>query len=76
MCDSCEWEDFASLIKEILTSMGDLPDDAYEFADGAGATLEGILEWVETNRHITEAQKTAVLNTERAVNNWLGKFRM
>ncbi|MHB9144684.1 MAG: hypothetical protein ACYC5Y_05035 [Symbiobacteriia bacterium] len=53
MCEACGYRETVAQIKDMLDS-GD-----YEWAED---TLEGILEWVERNRHVTDRQKEAVQN--------------
>jgi hypothetical protein len=55
MCQECEHERFVRKINDLLE------DNRFEFAED---TLRGILDWITGNEHITERQKTAVLNIE------------
>lgn len=57
MCYRCGWKEIIDQIDELLDS-GD-----YEFAR---ETLEGILEWVLDNRHITKRQQQAIENIMKA----------
>jgi len=56
MCNNCDWKDYVDKIGGLLENGRH---------DWAGDTLEGILEWVEKNDHITDKQKDAVDNIER-----------
>ena len=53
-----DYEDYLEKINEMLDQ------EEYEFAT---ETLEGILEWVEQNNHITEDQIAAIENIEKSV---------
>lgn len=51
------WETYRDKIEDMLS------DEAYQYA---ADTLQGILDWVKDNKHITEKQMTAVNNIENA----------
>ena len=52
-----EWEEYRDILDEMLL------DPNFEYAD---ETLTGIRDWIVDNEHITEGQKSAVLNIQEA----------
>lgn len=62
-------EDIA-LIKDMVAE-GDLPPGAEEFAEGVEEKVEGIVEWIDTESHVTEKQEKALLGIRAGVDRWL-----
>lgn len=56
MCAECRWSIWLDRIDDMLL------DETYIFADD---TLSGIKEWIDTNQHITDKQREALINIYR-----------
>lgn len=55
VCTDCDWEEYRDKIESMLDGGG------HRWAED---TLEGILDWITDNEHVTDKQKTAVENIE------------
>lgn len=53
MCESCEWEEWREKIQDAIDG------EEYRWAFD---TMDGILIWIEENKHITPGQKRALSN--------------
>lgn len=71
MCDSCDWQQAIKDIDEILETLPDLPERAFDFASGVSDTLESIRAWILENEHVTEPQADAIENIDAGVQKWL-----
>ena len=58
MCKECEYEDYLDELDMMIN------DELFGFALN---TLEGIYEFVEDNKHITEKQKQAIDNIRSSI---------
>lgn len=57
--------------KEILAKVEDLPERAEDYAESVATKTTGILDWVESNNHVTKAQMDALRNMCSGVEKWL-----
>ena len=57
--------------ERILEMCDEVPDRGEEFADGVRERTQSIFEWIEENRHVTDAQITALENMESGVSRWI-----
>ena len=57
MCDKCDWDDYLEIANELME------DSDYDFAI---ETVEGIQQWIESNEHVTEKQKRALINIQES----------
>lgn len=63
-------EDAKVLADLILSKVNDLPEAAEEFAASIEEKTSGILEWIEENDHVTDAQIDALDSMAAGVERW------
>jgi len=66
-----EWKQAIRQCKEILDSLGELPDEAESFADSVRDKVTSIREWIRENEHVTPKQIEALDNMESGVGRWM-----
>ena len=71
MCDSCDWAQALTDIDEILETLPDLPERAFDFASSVHDTLENMRDWIVENEHVTDPQVAAIENIDAGVQKWL-----
>ncbi|MCH7813107.1 MAG: hypothetical protein IID40_03710 [Planctomycetes bacterium] len=57
--------------KRILDSVPNLPDRAEDFGLSVCEQVDSIREWIEANKHCTDALGNALDNVEQVVQKWL-----
>ncbi len=57
--------------ESILSDCEDIPERGEDFAAGVIERVESIQGWIEENKHVTEAQESALKNMENAVARWV-----
>ena len=62
--------DDLAIIREKVED-GDLPGGAEEFVEDVENKVEGIVEWVDTESHVTEAQIRTLRGIRSGANKWL-----
>lgn len=63
------------LANSILKDLGDLPEEAAEFAESVERKVTDMAEWIESKDHCTEKQSTALQNMRAGVDRWLENVR-
>jgi hypothetical protein len=63
-------QDAKVLAELILSKVNDLPEAAEDFAASVEEKTNGILEWIEENDHVTDAQIKALDNMADGVERW------
>jgi len=63
-----------NLLREHAES-GRLPLGAEEFAEEVQEKVEGIVEWIDTESHVTEKQDAALRGIRGGVDRWLERVR-
>jgi hypothetical protein len=53
--------------------VGELPISAHEFAEEVEALVEGIVEWVDSESHVTKKQENSLRNVRYGVDKWLDR---
>lgn len=71
MCKDCSFEEALGLVDEIQDALGELPEEAEDFADGVEKRSQSIGEWVEKNNHVTPGQMTALQNMLDGCHRWI-----
>jgi len=64
-------EEYLSLANETLSRLGELPDEAADFADGVREKLEGMVKFMEQRDVCTEKMAAAIENMASGVDRWL-----
>lgn len=58
---------------DIIMEIGELPEQAEEFADSVENTVFDIRNWIEDNNHVTDRQLSALRNIRAGVRKWLDR---
>jgi hypothetical protein len=66
--------DDLAIIREKVED-GDLPSGAEEFVEDVEGKVEGIVEWIDENSHVTEKQEAALRGIRGGADRWLGRDR-
>lgn len=70
MCDSCDYKTTLGHIKQAVEDASELPEKAEAFVESVTEKLTSIAEWIDENKHVTDAQKEAVENMWGGVERW------
>lgn len=60
---------------QILSDLGDLPERAEDFVAGKEPVVSGIVDWVDTNSHVTERQAETLCDIRGKVDRWMERMR-
>ena len=70
MCSACDWKTEIERAQRLISDAADLLSRAEDFASGVTERLEGMVEWMEANEHVTEKMIEAMDNIERGIERW------
>jgi hypothetical protein len=65
------WDEAFGFCELLLEDIDDLPAKAAEFQESVRSKVEGMQDWIATNRHVTDKMVTALENIRGGVDKWL-----
>ena len=68
---SGDWQDFVSDCDSLIRMCEDVPERGADFASSVQERVEGMRQWAEENRHVTEKMEAALTRMTDGVAKWM-----